>query len=117
MIVNGSGQPTSFPIAGSAHLPTSTYCPVSSVNQSGGQVIVNGSGQPTSFLMAGSAQLPTSTYCPVSSVSQSSGQVIVTGSGLNLNINRVSTDKGKHTPKPFVLKLKANNIQICQSCR
>ena len=70
-------QPTSFPMAGSAQLPTSTYCPVSSVNQSGGQVIVNGSGQPTSFPMAGSAQLPTSTYCPVSSVNQSGGQVIV----------------------------------------
>ena len=43
--------------------------------------------------------------------------MIVNGTGLNLNINRVSTDKGKDTPKPFVLKRKANNMRICQSCR
>ena len=43
--------------------------------------------------------------------------MIVNGTGLNLNINGASTHKGRDTPKPFVLKLKANNIQVCQSCR
>ena len=42
--------------------------------------------------------------------------MIVNGTGLNLNINGASTHKGKDTPKPFVLKLKATNIPICQSC-
>jgi len=44
--------------------------------------------------------------------------VIVNGTGLNLNINGASrpTLNGKDTPKPFVLKLKAKNIRICQSC-
>ena len=66
---------------------------------------------------SGSTQLPASIYSPVSSASQSGGQVIVNGTGLNLNINGASTLNDKDTPKPFVLKLKADNIRICQSCR
>ena len=41
--------------------------------------------------------------------------MIVNGTGLSLNINGAIT--GNDTPKPFVLKLKAKNIRICQSCR
>jgi len=66
---------------------------------------------------SGSTQLPASIFSPVSSGNQSGGQVIVNGTGLNLNINGASTLNGKDTPKPFVLKLKAKNIRICQSCR
>ena len=43
--------------------------------------------------------------------------MVVNGTGLNFNITRVSTDKGKDTPKHFVLKRRANNIRICQSCK
>lgn len=40
--------------------------------------------------------------------------MIVNGTGLNLNINGQHIYKSKDTPKPFVLKLKATNIQSCR---
>ena len=40
--------------------------------------------------------------------------MIVNGTGLNFSVNLSAARKD--TPKPFVLKLKAKNIKICQSC-
>ena len=69
------------------------------------------------YSSSGSAQLPVNMFSPVSSANQSGGQVIVNGTGLNLNITGARTLNDKDTPKPFVLKLKAKNLRICQSCR